>query len=181
VVRLLTTLAIVNGLAGLVAPATAAAWSDWFVALAGYGTISSLALWLISASTRTSRHQPRHHRRQYSLASLMSVVTLASVLLGMTRWVSISWPQLASFAAVGWWMAILALVTLQGVTAERPGWFAMPIAVALLAGVLLCRMTGLYDTCYFTLLCLAQIATITVGMLAVQPSLVPAGATKQAA
>jgi hypothetical protein len=168
VVRVLATLSAVAGLAALLAPATAASRSGWFVALGAYWLIATLGMWGIAATTRKPRQESGRARLQYSLSSLLSVTTLLSVLLAMTHWVCFSWPQLASFAPVGVWLVITAVVTMHVTATEQPAWMVAPIVVSIVAGMLLSRATGLYDAGFFTLLCLVQAATITVGMLVVQ-------------
>lgn len=168
IVRVLATLPVVAGLAALVAPATAASRSGWFVALGAYWLIATLGMWGITATTRPPRAESQRGRWQYSLSGLLSVITLLSVSMAMTHWVCFSWPQLASFAPVGIWLVITALVTLLGTATEQPAWMVTPIVVSIVAGILLSRATGLYDARFFTLLCLVQATTITVGMLVVQ-------------
>ncbi len=168
IVRVLATLPAVAGLAALVAPATAASRSGWFVALGAYWLIATLGMWGITATTRQLRAESQRGRWQYSLSGLLSVITLLSVSMAMTHWVCFSWPQLASFAPVGIWLVVTALATLLGTATEQPAWMVTPIVVSIVAGILLSRATGLYDARFFTLLCLVQATTITVGMLVVQ-------------
>ena len=165
--RLLATLAIAGGLARMLAPATASTWAGWFVVLVAYWTTVSLTLWLVTNANLWSRHRERPIRLQYSLGSMLSLVTLLSVILAMIHSGSISGPQLASFAAVGLWLVTITLVTMQAIASARPGWMVTTMAAATLAGVLLWRMTGLYDASYFSLVCLAHIATMSVGLPAV--------------
>jgi hypothetical protein len=168
VVRVLATLSAVAGLAALVAPATAASRSGWFVALGAYWLIATLGMWGITATRRNPPQKSRQARWQYSVSSLLSVITLLSVVMAMTQWVCFSWPQLASFAPVGIWLVITAVVTVHGNATERRAWMVAPIVVSIVAGILLSRATGLYDAGFFTLLCLVHVATISVGMLVVQ-------------
>ena len=169
-VRLLTSLLVASGLAHLLAPATAASWSSWTAALVAYWLTASLGIWLITKSERSSRQKSRLRPLQYSLGSLISVITVMSVALGMAHWVSISVPQLTSFAPVGIWMLVVGTCTLHGALTSRVAWMIVPLGAAVTAGALLSRTTGLYDTGFFSLLCLVEVVTISVGMLAVQPS-----------
>ncbi len=167
--RLLATLAIAGGLARVLAPATASTWAGWFAVLVAYWSTVSLTLWLVTNANLWSRHRRRPFRLQYSLGSILSLVTLLSVVLAMIHSGSVSGRQLASFAAVGLWLVTITLVTMRAIASARPGWMVTTMAAAVLAGVLLCRMTGLYDASYFSLLCLAHIATMSLGLLAVPP------------
>ena len=123
IVRVLATLPAVAGLAALVAPATAASRSGWFVALGAYWLIATLGMWGITATTRQLRAESQRGRWQYSLSGLLSVITLLSVSMAMTHWVCFSWPQLASFAGgqfqVSWTVGVLEVLRVAQVGRAR--------------------------------------------------------------
>jgi hypothetical protein len=170
IARVLTSLTVASGLAQLLAPATAASWPSWTAALVAYWLTASVTIWFITTTARSSRQESRPRPLQYSLGSLISVITLMSVLLGMAHWISISGAQLASFAPIGIWMLVVGTVALQGALPSQHVWMVVTLVTAVAAGPLLSRTTGLYDAGFFTLLCLVEVGTIFIGMLAVKPS-----------
>jgi hypothetical protein len=178
-VRWLSVLAAAAWVGWPLAEATNGRWTEWFALMCLFGLCVSVPFQLARArgwtlqtvGVRLFTDQPASMRRgQFSLADLMSLVTLSALVLGLRSNVAFPWRHLGEVVCYGVCLTTVAGGSVWAIASHGDTWrrLGMLSGICLGAGWLMFAVASVRDAWFFTTVAFSEAIVICLGLSILQ-------------
>lgn len=178
-IRWLSVVAAAAWVGWPLAEATNGRWTEWFALMCLFVLCVSVPChvarvrgWTVhSLDLRPFTDQPAPMRRvQFSLADLLSLVTLSALILGLRSSVAFPWRHLGEVVCYGACLTVVAGGAVWAIASRNDTWWRLGVvsSICVVAGWAMFAATSVRDAWFFTTVAFSEAIVICLGLSIMQ-------------